>query len=268
MIVKLTPEFIENCLVCPAGNRRIEYVDKGGTGLYVEVRATSPDQGTYYLRYKNEQGKTCHEKIGRTDDMDLDEARRRAKTIKAEITLGKDPRADEKASKAVPTLDAFFQDHYLPHAKIHNRGWKKKSQMYDLRLKQAFGNKRLDQIKRHDVSSFHLGCRQDGLSPATSDRYLALLRNVVNKAVEFDFLEKIPCKGVKQFNTDNRIDHRLSTIERQRLIITLNNYPNRIPALIAIFVLSSGMRLGEVLSIRHSDIDREKRLLKVAASTA
>ena len=42
MIVKLTPEFIANNLHCPEGKRRIEYVDKGGTGLYVEVRPTPP----------------------------------------------------------------------------------------------------------------------------------------------------------------------------------------------------------------------------------
>ena len=65
MIVKLTSDFIENSLQCPEGKRRIEYVDKGGTGLYVEVRATSPGQGTFYLRYKNTNGKTCHQKIGR-----------------------------------------------------------------------------------------------------------------------------------------------------------------------------------------------------------
>ena len=46
---------------CPPGKRRIEYVDKGGTGLYVEVRATSPGQGTYYLRYKDDNGnRSCH----------------------------------------------------------------------------------------------------------------------------------------------------------------------------------------------------------------
>ena len=66
-------------------------VDIGGTGLYLEVRATSPGQGTYYLRWK-QNGKTCHEKLGRTTDIELDEARRRAKIQRAERTLGKYPR--------------------------------------------------------------------------------------------------------------------------------------------------------------------------------
>ena len=109
MIVKLTPDFIANNLLCPEGKRRIEYVDKGHS-MYIEVRATSPGQGTFYLRYKDANGKTCHQKIGRTTDIDLEEARAHAKKLKAEITLGADPRAEEKARKAVPTFTEFFED--------------------------------------------------------------------------------------------------------------------------------------------------------------
>ena len=78
MIIKLTTDFIANQLQCPDGQRRIEYVDKGGTGLYVEVRATSQGQGSFYLRWKDANGKTCHQKIGRTTEITLDDARQRA----------------------------------------------------------------------------------------------------------------------------------------------------------------------------------------------
>ena len=68
MIVNLKT-VVPDKLVCPEGKRREELVDVGGTGLYVEVRATSPGQGTFYLRYRDANGKTCHQKIGRTTDM-------------------------------------------------------------------------------------------------------------------------------------------------------------------------------------------------------
>ena len=47
MIVKLTPEFIANNLVCPEGKRRIEYVDEGRPGLYFEVKANTPGRGVF-----------------------------------------------------------------------------------------------------------------------------------------------------------------------------------------------------------------------------
>ena len=55
MIVSLTSAFIQNNLLCPDGQRRIEYVDRGGTGLYVEVRSTSPGQGSYLSALQGRQ---------------------------------------------------------------------------------------------------------------------------------------------------------------------------------------------------------------------
>ena len=94
-VVKLTETFVTNALLCPDGKSRIEYCDSDIPGLYIEVRATSPGQGTYYLRYKNESNTTAHQKIGRTSEITLGEARKKAKTQKAEIALGSDPRGEE-----------------------------------------------------------------------------------------------------------------------------------------------------------------------------
>ena len=138
MIVKLTPEFIKNGLICPEGKHRTEYVDNGGTGLYVEVRATAPGQGTYYLRYKDANGKTCHQKIGRTTEMDLDEARRRAKTLKAEITLGGDPRAERRPTRFVVTSMCFSRS--LRGIRETAQAYLGKGlELYNLRLKGASG---------------------------------------------------------------------------------------------------------------------------------
>ena len=58
-------------LVSPSDKRRIAYVDTGGKGLYQECRHSSPGAGTYYLCYKDANGKTCHAKIGRTTEIGL-----------------------------------------------------------------------------------------------------------------------------------------------------------------------------------------------------
>ncbi len=68
-IIKITQPFINNELHCPEGKVRIEYCDIDLPGLYVEVRKSSPGQGTYYLRYKDSKGKTCHQKISKTHEM-------------------------------------------------------------------------------------------------------------------------------------------------------------------------------------------------------
>ena len=57
----LTQSDFENIPPCPADKHRIEYCDTTVPGLYLEVRATSPYQGTLYLRYKNAAGRPAQE---------------------------------------------------------------------------------------------------------------------------------------------------------------------------------------------------------------
>ena len=123
-VIKLTQHVVTHELQCPDGKTRVELCDSELPGLYIEVRATSQGQGTYYLRYKdrNAQSLTCHQKIGRTTEIDLADARKRAKQLKAEIALGADPRGEAKAQKEVPTLDAFFTEHYLPYVQARASG--------------------------------------------------------------------------------------------------------------------------------------------------
>ncbi len=79
--ILLTDKLITNDLICPANKARIELCDTRVPGMYVEVRSTSPGIGTYYLRYKDISGKTCHIKIGRTTDVTLKQARERARNL-------------------------------------------------------------------------------------------------------------------------------------------------------------------------------------------
>ena len=73
--------------ICPPGKTRVEFCDADLPGLYVDVRTTNPGTGVYYLRYKDKNGKTCHQKLGRVCDLDLAEARKLAKTLKADIIV-------------------------------------------------------------------------------------------------------------------------------------------------------------------------------------
>jgi hypothetical protein len=138
-IVKLSQQFITHDLQCPNGKTRIDYCDSDMPGLYIEVRSTSPGQGTYYLRYKDSTGKTSHQKLGRSNEISLVDARKAAKIQKAEIALGADPRGEQKARKAVLTYSEYFTEHYLPYVKPRKRSWEKDKEMYSLRLNAVFG---------------------------------------------------------------------------------------------------------------------------------
>lgn len=267
-ILKLSQDIMSTGLICPPGVRRTELCDIDLPGLYIEVRATSPGQGTYYLRYKDTAGKTCHSKIGRTTDVTLADARRQARTLRAEIQLGADPRGDVKARKAVITLDDFMEHHYLPYVRPRKRSWKRDEELFRLRIKGTFGHKRLNEITRQQVQSFHTEVLASGLSPASADHHVKLIRHALNLAVEWEMLERNPAAGVPLFNVDNKVEHYLSDVELEGLVSVLRSDANRPVCQVAMFLLSTGCRLNEALQATWAQIDRENRVWRIPASNS
>jgi len=254
-------------MVCPPHLRRVELVDRGGLGLYLEVRASSPGFGTYYLRYKDANGKTCHQKIGSTAVIGLAEARKEAKRLKAEITLGGDPRAEAKAREAVMTYAVFFEGPYLSHVRQFKRSWDRDEELYRLRIKSAFGDRRLNDISRHQVQTFLAGLTEEGLKPATVRLHLVLLRYSINLAREWRMLDgDNPASRIPLPPIDNKVEHYLDEAELQRLLHVLRTDDNRGVCRVCLFLVSTGCRLNEALSATWDDVDVERRVFNIRAT--
>ncbi|NOR81749.1 MAG: tyrosine-type recombinase/integrase [Methyloprofundus sp.] len=233
------------------------------------TRATSPGQGTYYLRYKDDNNKTCHQKLGRTTDTTLAEARKKAKLLKAEIALGADPRGEEKARKAVPTYAEFFNEHYLPHVKPRKRSWAKDEEMFRLRLNAVFGKQRLNEITRQKIQMFHTSLKNEGLSASTCNHYVKLLKHSLNLAIDWDMLDINPAVRVPLFSeADNIVENYLGEAELERLMGVLLHDDNRAVCRIVLYLLSTGARLNEALSARWDQVDIERRVWKIPASNS
>ncbi len=267
-IVKLTQQIVNNDLKCPEGKSRIEYCDADMPGLYIEVRATSQGQGTYYLRYKDNAGKTCHQKIDRTTDITLADARKAAKTLKAEIALGADPRGEEKAKRAVLTYSDFFENHYMPYVRARKRSWKTDLGFYRLRLNDQFGRQRLNQITRQQIQTFHTAMSAEGLAAATSNHYIKLLKHSLNLAIDWSMLETNPASRVPLFHEDNQVEHYLEEAELDRLMNVIATDENRMVCMIVLYLLSTGVRLNEALQATWSQIDQPRRVWRIPASNS
>ena len=266
MRVRLTQKMLEPPFQVAPGRSREEWCDKEVPGLYVEVRATNPDWATYYLRYRNRQNKTSHERLGRTSELTLVQVRAKAKQIQAEIRLGADPRGEAKAQKEVPTLDAFFIEQYAPFAKPRKRSFVRDAQLHR-RIKDRFGSRRLNQISRQQVQSFHTELLHSGLAPATCDHHLKLLKRIFNLAIDWGVHAGAnPVSRVPMFNADNRVQCLLDDSQLQRLVSVLQKDSNRAVCDIALYLLSTGARLNEALSARWEYVDRDNRVWTIPAT--
>lgn len=265
MLVKLTQHYIDHELRCPEGKARIELVDSDLPGMYVLVGAAG-NTASFFLRHKDRAGKTCHQKIGRTSEISLADARKQAKKLKAEIAANLSGNVNVKQAALI--FSRFFEDHYLPFVQTRKRSWRKDEGLYRLKLRDAFGHKLLQDISRKEVQEFHTSLRNEGLAPATADHYAKCMRYALNCAVQWDMLTHNPIARVCLYNADNRRDHYLDDVELQRLLTVLRTDANRLVCQVALFLLSTGLRLEEALSAEWKNIDRLNRTLKIPAATS
>jgi len=264
-VIKLTQEVV-NQLKLEGDRKSSEAVDDQRTGLYVKLTATS---AVYYLRYKNAQGTTAHQKIGRTDGMSLSDARSRVNQLKNDIASGNDPREQALAKKSVPTFAEFFLDHYKSYAQSRKRSFNKDESMFRVRLNDAFGKKRLNQITRREVVTFHTRLLEvDGLAPASCDHHLKLMRRMFNLAVEWEIIEKNPLSRITLYKEDNKVENYLDEEQLKRLLKVLHTDNNRMTCNVMLFLLSTGARLNEALSAKWSQVDRENRVWVISAKNS
>ena len=167
------------------------------------------------------------------------------------------------------TFDAFanqYQERYVAAKGLRS------ADSIDQRLRllrRRFGARKLDDIKTGDIEDLREDLLTAGKKPATVNRYLALLRNMFNWAVLRGDLEQTPFRRgglavIKLEREHNRRGRRLSLDEEQRLLGAANS---TVKALV-IAALDTGMRRGELLSLRFRDVDFERNVIHIRPENA
>ena len=264
MKIELTQDMINRGeLKCPEHRRKIEYCDGGPSGVPGLLLEVAPGRGSWMLRYKKD-GHTKYVALGSSTDVTLSEARKAAKTMRARIVLGADPRAEAKARKAAPTFDQLMIE-YFKYVKPRKRSWDRDAEMYRLRIQARFGHLRLNQITRHQIQSFHTSLSDDGLAPATANHHIKLMRYALNLAVDWKMLDVNPAARIPLLAENNEVDNTLNEDELGRLLNVLRTDRNVAVCQIALFLLATGCRLNEALTARWDDIDLVRNQYTVQA---
>jgi len=101
---------------------------------------------------------------------------------------------------------------------------------------------------------------KEGLKKSSTNRELALLKAMFNWAIEQGMINANPVKKVKFYSElDNIRDRVLSEAEEERLLVAIAPYAR----LFIQVALHTGLRYGEIKSLKWKDISFEKALIKV-----
>ena len=123
-------------------------------------------------------------------------------------------------------------------------------------LISAFAGKYLFEITPMMIEKYKAE-RIKYVKPATVNRELACLKCMLNKAIEWGKLDGNPMKRVKLFRENNQRIRYLEMEEIKKLLSVTTGNIN----IIVTMALNTGMRKGEILSLKWKDIDIERGLI-------
>lgn len=159
----------------------------------------------------------------------------------------------------IPVLNDI-KNEYLKYVRDvkKKRSWRRDEEL--LRpLCELFGNKLLTDITTKDLEDFK-SIRLKKVSPATVNRSLSVLRHLINLAKRWNnYYGDNPVSIVGMLEERNQIERILTADEEKKLLDESAGYLRPI-----IFTaLNTGMRKGEILSLKWSDVDLDMTMITI-----
>ncbi|MDE0031153.1 MAG: integrase family protein [Deltaproteobacteria bacterium] len=238
------------------------------TGLGVRVQPSGAK--TFVVNYRSGSGgrKAPNKRVtlGRFGRITAEQARRMAQELLGKVASGEDPAQERAEARGMPTLAQAFED-YL---RANPRRKPRTVEMYRMNLRVCFGDwlsRSLETIDRGDVETrFHRVTERHGW--ATANQAVSMLRSIYRRSsIDHEGLRNpvelwIAGGGRLNRNRRRRISSPAEVLPRWRAGVEAVGLP---PDHRDIFTIGActGMRLGEVVSLRWERIDLERGILRV-----
>lgn len=181
-----------------------------------------------------------------------------ALNMQVQVEFRKEYRADFVQKEIMFT--EFAETYLNDYAKVNKKSWRSDYYYLNANLVPFFNDVFISRLNQYSVEKYKLKRVKDGVQKSTINRELACLRKMLNKAVDWEFLQRNPVSGVKLFSEKDNLKERvLSSEEEKRL---MQSCADHIKSIIKV-AIHSGMRRGEIFNLKWQDVDLEKRELNV-----
>ncbi len=243
-----------DALSIPESGKRDTYHDIKNSGLQLRITSTGVKTFSVYRRIK--RGEPERITLGRYPDMTIEQARREAVRIAADISDGKNPAEVKRGHKAELTFSELFGDYMERHSKPKKKTWFEDQAQFRLYLEKPLGKKKLSTIDRKSIAHIHSSITKAGYAP-TANRVKALLSSVFGWAISAGLCESNPVIGIKS-NKENQRDRFLQSDELPKFFKALAEEPNSTIRDYILISLLTGARRSNVLAMRWQDINFER----------
>jgi integrase len=128
-------------------------------------------------------------------------------------------------------------------------------------LLAEFGDKPVTTLRQVDIEGYLARRRDEGMTKATSNRYLCTLKVILGKAREWGYVPSSVAADLKTLREGHKQPMPYSREEVDHLLTALAPEHRRI----AEIYLHTGLRRGELMKLQWADVDFEARTLTVRA---
>ncbi|MBI3814326.1 MAG: site-specific integrase [Nitrospinae bacterium] len=131
-------------------------------------------------------------------------------------------------------------------------------------LNPFFSGMTLADITPKNISDYYENRKGEGASIATINREFAMLSKAFNLAYKrWEWVKENPCNKAQKEPENNQVDRWLIEDEYQRLIKASTGYLDGQLTDIILMALHTGMRQGEILSLKWNDVDLFRKVITV-----
>ena len=235
----------------PEAGTRAVYLDTKTTGLQVRVTNTGAKTFSVYRRIKG--GRPERVTLGRFPVMTVEQARKLATRVNAEIEEGANPAEVKRAHKEEPTFGELFKEFGERHGK-KKRSWNTDESIYKNHLEKPLAKRKLAAITRETISRILSELESAGKSGGTVNNVRALVSSVFGRAIEWGYASANPVVGIKTRAKVKR-DRFLQSDELPRFFKALAAEPNETLRDYILMALLTGARRSNLLAMRWRDVN-------------
>jgi integrase len=150
------------------------------------------------------------------------------------------------------TFEAFARKFLQAHAvRVREKTLATYSSHLETRIIPYFAGRKLKSIRAIDIESFLAHLKNQGVTPATSAKYLRTLKLVLKRACQWKFLVENPAEYIKPPRVERKEMDCLDPQEVRKLIAATDER-YRVLVMTACY---TGLRQGELLGLKWEDID-------------
>ena len=156
----------------------------------------------------------------------------------------------------MPTLADFFDNKYIPlHAEKYTKPQTCRDgiSVFNRFFRKQWGSMKIDVIDRDMIEKLHINLKKQRTLYA-ANAALALIKNVLNRAVEWNVIKFNPVIGIKKYPEKSR-ERFLQSDELKAFFQALEEEPNSLFRDYVYISLFTGQRRSNVLTMRWDQID-------------